>query len=133
MASGGMDGQAMERIEALLRDHGLGFPDAHEDFPWGERALKVRKKVFVFMRLADGRLGLSVKLPFSRDEALAREGARPTGYGLGKAGWVTFAFEEEDDVPVDQLKRWIGESYRAVAPKTLVARLDGPRPGRAGR
>jgi predicted DNA-binding protein (MmcQ/YjbR family) len=128
-----MDGKILERIEAGLREHALGFPESHEDFPWGERALKVRKKVFVFMRHADGRLGLSLKLPFSRDEALALEGAMPTRYGLGKSGWVTFSFEEDDEVPVDRLKRWIGESYRAVAPKALVARLDGPRPGRAGR
>ncbi len=25
-----------------LRDHGLGFPEAVEDFPWGHTALKVR-------------------------------------------------------------------------------------------
>ena len=118
--------KTLERIEAALRDHALTFPESHEDFPWGERALK--KKVFVFMRCGDGRLGLSTKLPFSRDDALAHDFATPTGYGLGKAGWVSFAFEDADEVPVDQLKRWIGESYRAVAPRTLVEVLDGPRP-----
>ncbi len=115
-------------IEAELRDHALAFPESHEDFPWGERALKVKGKVFVFMRLADGTLGLSVKLPFTGDEALAESFAKPTGYGLGKSGWVAFTFEGAGDVPVDRLKRWIGESYRAVAPKRLVEVLDGPRP-----
>jgi predicted DNA-binding protein (MmcQ/YjbR family) len=128
-----MKNKDLAAIEAVLRDHALGFPETHEDFPWGERALKVKKKVFVFMRCGDGRLGLSTKLPFTRDDALGNDFATPTGYGLGKAGWVSFAFEEGDRIPVEQLKRWIGESYRAVAPVKLVEQLDGPRPRKPRR
>jgi predicted DNA-binding protein (MmcQ/YjbR family) len=115
-------------IESDLRDHALAFPETHEDFPWGERALKVKGKIFVFMRCADGTLGFSVKLPFTRDEALAETSAKPTGYGLGKSGWVSFTYEDGDEVPVERIRRWIGESYRAVAPKRLVEVLDGPKP-----
>ena len=32
-----------------LRDFGMSFPEATEDFPWGHSALKVKKKVFVFL------------------------------------------------------------------------------------
>ncbi|MSP47837.1 MAG: MmcQ/YjbR family DNA-binding protein [Alphaproteobacteria bacterium] len=120
--------KGLDRIEAILREHALTFPETHEDFPWGERALKVKGKVFVFMRSADGTLGFSVKLPYSRDDALAEPFAKPTGYGLGKSGWVSFSFEAADEAPVDRIKRWIGESYRAVAPRRLVEVLDGPRP-----
>ena len=42
----------------------------------------------------------------------------------GRGGWVTSAFEPNDDPPVDILCDWIEESYRAVAPKKLVAELD---------
>ena len=48
----------------------------------------------------------------------------PTGYGLGRGGWVTSAFDADEDPPVDILCDWIEESYRAVAPKRLVAELD---------
>ena len=119
---------SLETAEAEFRTHALAFPESHEDFPWGERALKVKGKVFVFMRCADGTLGLSVKLPFTSDDALAQPFAKPTGYGLGKSCWVSLTFEDAKEVPVDQVKRWIGESYRAVAPKKLVELLDGPRP-----
>ncbi len=119
---------SLETIQADLRTHALAFPESHEDFPWGERALKVKGKVFVFMRCDDGTLGLSVKLPFTGDDALAEPFAKPTGYGLGKSGWVSLTFENVKEVPVEQVKRWIGESYRAVAPKKLVELLDGPRP-----
>jgi predicted DNA-binding protein (MmcQ/YjbR family) len=49
--------------------------------------------------------------------------AEPTPYGLGKSGWVTATFEPSAKPPVAFLKAWIDESYRAVAPKTLVKKL----------
>jgi predicted DNA-binding protein (MmcQ/YjbR family) len=108
----------------LLKDFALGYPGAHEDHPWGETVVKVGKKVFVFLgKPADGGIGLSVKLPSSATLALSLPFASPTGYGLGKAGWVTAAFGPRAKVPVEVLRQWIDESYRAVAPKTLVKRL----------
>jgi len=75
-----------------------------------------------------GGLGLSVKLPASGMVALAFPFAQPTGYGLGKSGWVTARFGPKDSIPMPMLRQWIVESYRAIAPKTLVARLDGGAP-----
>jgi predicted DNA-binding protein (MmcQ/YjbR family) len=109
--------------EAALRRHALSYPEAHEDFPWGERVVKVRGKVFVFMGGSGEGLSLSVKLPGSASFALGLPFATPTGYGLGKAGWVTAHFGARQKPPVDLLKQWIDESYRAVAPKRLVASL----------
>jgi hypothetical protein len=48
----------------------------------------------------------------------------PAGYGLGKSGWVTLRLGSKDPVDLDMFKDWIGQSYRAVAPKTLVKKLD---------
>jgi predicted DNA-binding protein (MmcQ/YjbR family) len=111
--------------EAVLRAHALSYPEAREDFPWGERVVKVRGKVFVFLgRPEEGGLGLSVKLPGSATLALDLPFASPTGYGLGKSGWVTARFSARERPPVELLKQWIDESYRAVAPKGLVARLS---------
>ena len=56
--------------------------------------------------------------------ALGLPFASPTGYGLGKAGWVTARFGKGEKAPVDLLRSWIDESYRAVAPKKLVAALS---------
>jgi hypothetical protein len=49
--------------------------------------------------------------------------AQPTGYGLGKSGWVTLEFSPDDRLPTNMLFGWVEESYRAVAPKKLVAQL----------
>lgn len=122
---------------AALRAFALTFPEAYEEFPWGESAFKVKGKVFVFLYAHAAGLNVSLKLPQSNDTALAQPFAEPTGYGLGKSGWVTSKFEGGDRVPIEMLKPWITESYRAVAPKSLVKQLDGgavqpvaPKPAR---
>ena len=66
-------------------------------------------------------MALTVKLPVSRDFALVFDFAEPAGYGLGRAGWISCRFPPGGEVPdLDLLKRWIAESYRAVAPKKLA-------------
>ena len=120
--------------DAVLRAHALSYPEAREDFPWGERVVKVRGKVFAFLgRPEEGGLGLSVKLPGSATLALDLPFASPTGYGLGKSGWVTAAFERGDAPPLPMLEQWIDESYRAVAPKRLAQPRPRPRASAASR
>lgn len=125
------------RAESALREHALAYPQATEDFPWGERALKVKGKVFLFMSIHEGVFRLTVKLPVSGSEALGLPFASPTGYGLGKSGWVTAAFEPGADVPVEMFREWVDESFRAVAPKRVLAVLekceDTPTPKRPGK
>lgn len=104
------------------------FPETTEAFPWGECAVKVRGKTFLFMRVDKEGLGLSVKLPQSREFALEYPFTAPTRYGLGKSGWVSATFKVKDEPPLDVLEAWIGESYRAIAPKKLAA-LPAPRGG----
>jgi len=95
----------------------LSLPEAQEDRPWGDTVVKVRRKIFVFV----GSERMTVKLVESHAHALSLEGAEPTGYGLGRAGWVTVPLAA---APTDVLRDWIEESYRIVAPKRLVAALD---------
>ncbi|MCP3916663.1 MAG: MmcQ/YjbR family DNA-binding protein [bacterium] len=90
-------------LRTTILSYALTFPESHEDHPWGETV---------------------VKLPESLDEALAQPFAEPTGYGLGKSGWVTLKIAAKDRVPVARPKGWGEESYRAVAPKKLIAQLD---------
>jgi len=106
----------------------LTFPEAWQDEPWeGDVVIKVRKKIFLFAGADPGDerwpVGIGLKLPVSKDEALALPGVEPSGYGLGKWGWVNIPL---DQGPVDPelIRDWIEESFRAIAPKTLAARLD---------
>lgn len=116
---------------AAVRAFALSLPGAWEDHPWGESVAKVGKKVFVFMGKPKGKsFGLSVKLPESGFEALELPFTEPTGYGLGKGGWVTATFAAGEEIPVEILKTWVEESYRTIAPKKLVQELDDGGPGR---
>lgn len=91
--------------------------------------MKVGKKVFVFLGLDDmDELLVTVKLEDSHDQALAVPGAEPTGYGLGRSGWVTIPLRDTTPPP-GVLEDWIDESYRRVAPRKLVAELDAGRTG----
>ena len=115
-------------LHALLRDQALAMPETDEAFPWGESALRVKGKAFVFMRLEGDSLSFSVKLPDSRKQALALPFVQPTHYGLGKHGWVTVESPTPTRALVEQFKEWVVESYRAVAPKRVAALLDETNP-----
>ena len=110
-----------------LRRYGLTLPGATEDHPWGELVLKAKKKVFVFLGKPGDSLCFSVKLPKSGEGLLDQDWAEPTGYGLGKSGWVTLSVDGANPLTETELCSLIEESYRAVAPKTLVKELDGGR------
>ena len=111
-------------LRGKLLARALEYPGAHIDHPWGETVVKVNKKVFVFLGMDDDPKGMSVKLDESNEQALSLPGSEPTGYGLGKAGWVSLSFLGSDVPPIGVLRDWLEESYRRVAPKKLVAELD---------
>jgi predicted DNA-binding protein (MmcQ/YjbR family) len=112
-----------------LTGFALGLPGAWLDHPWDEDVVKVGKKIFVFLGLEDMReLLVTVKLDDSHDQALAVPGAKPTGYGLGRSGWVTIPLRDTTP-PIGVLEDWVDESYRRVAPKRLVSELDRSQTG----
>lgn len=117
------------RLEAL-REYALTYPGAAEDHPWGELVIKVNGKIFLFMGRADDEenRGVGVKLPETGQFVLMNSYAKPAGYGMGKHGWVNVHLKPGVEVPVEEMKAWIDESYRAVAPKKLAALLEEPAP-----
>ncbi len=117
----------LSRVRTRLRARALAYPEAREEFPWGESVIKVRGRIFLFLGRAGARLGLSVKLPGSAILALDLPFTSPTGDGLGKSGWVTAEFTPGQRPPMELLEQWLDESYRAVAPKRLAARLVAGR------
>jgi predicted DNA-binding protein (MmcQ/YjbR family) len=111
-----------KRVHTALRTFAFGLPGAWEDHPWGESVAKVDKKVFAFFGV-EPHTSVHLKLPHSADAALAIRGAAEMGYGLGRAGWVSIPLEGEVP-PMEILREWIEESYRAVATKKRAKELD---------
>ncbi|HTM19637.1 MAG TPA: MmcQ/YjbR family DNA-binding protein [Kofleriaceae bacterium] len=106
-------------VQRALKAFALALPEATEDHPWGETVAKVKGKVFVFLGRGGPDFGIAVKLPESGQALLSMPFAEPTGYGLGKAGWVNVHWRAS--IPLELMQTWILESYRAVAPKKLAA------------
>ena len=119
---------AAKKLCEALRRYALSFPETHEDHPWGEIALKVRGKVFVFLGPDGDAVSFSVKLPQSADQALSLPFTQPTPYGLGKSGWVSATVGPKAKAPQALLEAWIEESWLAIAPKTLVKQRAGVAP-----
>jgi len=87
----------------------------------GEPTFRVRGKNFVFTDQAAS--GVSVKLP--KDEAAAVVAtdplAQPTGYGLGRHGWVSVEIGPRANAARwRQVEEWVRTSYCMVAPKALA-------------
>jgi hypothetical protein len=118
-----------DAVRRKLKKFGLGYPEAHSKSPWPDHDdLAVRDKTFVYLSAEGEPLSISCKLPLTGQMALTLPFTSPTGYGLGKSGWVTATFGAKESPPLDLLKDWIDESYRAQAPKKLVAGLpEDPR------
>lgn len=116
-----------DALLASLVEFALSLPEAWEDTPWDSAPVtKVRKKIFVFHSGADDP-GISVKLVDSLDHGLSLPGAAPVGYGLGRHGWTFIPLGDAGPDDAELMRDFIEESYRAVAPKTLVKQLDAAR------
>ena len=112
------------RVEKAIEAMAMAYPSVTLDHPWGHSAFKVRGKVFLFLSAdADG-VSLSVKLPNSADAVLSFGFAEPTGYGLGKSGWVTARFQNSGEVPLELVRDWLDESFGAIAPKKLLGTVE---------
>jgi predicted DNA-binding protein (MmcQ/YjbR family) len=86
----------------------------------GEPTFRVRGKNFVFAALDAS--GISVKLSKEEAEAVVATDslAEPTGYGLGRHGWVSVAIGKASADRWQQIEEWVRTSYTLVAPKRLA-------------
>ncbi len=102
------------------------YPEVNESPSCVNRSFKARKKSFLFLgEKPDGMLRLMVKLDDGIESAQAVASENPDGWKVGGPGWVTGNFTDATAPPLETLTAWIDESYRLLAPKTLVAQLDG--------
>ena len=108
---------------AALRKHALTYPEATEEFLWGDRTIKVRGKIFVFLGAGKDGFGMSAKLPATHELALTRKGTRPSPYGLGKAGWVSLQTKTVKN-HVSNILAKLGVANRAAAAAALRGSED---------
>ena len=110
-----------------LRARALALPEVVEGDSCVKRSFKARKKGFLYLGENAKGYNVMVKLGPSLEEASAMASARPDSWSVGKGGWAILKFEPDERPPEGLLERWLEESYRLQAPKTLLAILDATR------
>ena len=117
MAKRGDNMKRLERMTARLPEVERVDIEA-----WGdEPTFRVHNKNFVFTDPAAN----SITVKLSKDEAAAviatDSRAAPTGYGLGRHGWVSVEVGDGADAQRwEQVEEWVRTSYTLVAPKSLA-------------
>lgn len=112
-------------IAQQLQEIASGYPEVSESPSCVNRSFKARKKGFMFLGEKDGGvLRLMVKLDEGIGSAQEVAEANPGEWKVGGPGWVTGNFTDDTAPPIETMAEWIDESYRLLAPKTLVKQLD---------
>jgi hypothetical protein len=83
----------------------------------------VNDKTFAYLSAEGEPVSISFKLPYTSHEALKLPFAKPTGYGLGRSGWVTLEPGDGETPSIELLESWIDESRRAQAPRKLATQI----------
>ena len=101
----------------------LALPDTEETFPWGSPHYRVKDKIFGGFGDEGECPTLGFKLEKEHAAALIEcdDRATPAKY-VGKHGWVSFELRRR--IPWKRIESWIEESYRLIAPRRSVAKLD---------
>jgi len=113
----------MERVEQIA----LRLPEATrvDIEAWGgEPTFRVNGKNFIFAN--PEATTISVKLDKGEAEAVVATDdlVTPTGYGLGRHGWVTVAVGKATSAKRwREIEDWIRTSYTLVAPRRLARQV----------
>lgn len=112
--------QRLERIVGRLPEASQVDIEAWD----GEPTFRVGGKNFVFA--SPDAETISVKLP--RDEAAAviatDAQAVPTGYGLGRHGWVSISLgRHPSPARWQEVEEWVRTSYSLIAPRRLARQV----------
>jgi hypothetical protein len=118
-----------------LRRAALQYPEAEEGTSCNKSAFRARNKAFLFLGVEERSYNVMVKLRESLAEASRLETKEPGRYAVGGGGWVKATFGRDESPPPGLLEGWIGESYRLLVHKDLVALLpgSGQRDGRPAK
>lgn len=108
---------------AAIRKIALSYPEVEEGTSCVNRAFKVRTKTFVFLGMNQDSYNVRLKLKDSLDDASEREKKSPDHFSVGAHGWTLVTFPHSKRPPKGLMERWIDESFRLLAPKSVVAEV----------
>ena len=110
-------------VSERIRSFAIGYPDVEEGTSCVNRAFKVAGKNFVFLGEKADTCTLRLKLGPSVDEVAAHS-TEDDRYEVGMGGWTKITFDAAEAPPDDDLQTWVDESFRLLAPKKTLAKLE---------
>jgi predicted DNA-binding protein (MmcQ/YjbR family) len=116
-----------DRLLAIVKK----LPEAEEDWPWGSIHCKVAGKIFVgWGRDENGVMCIGIRTTPELQSMLVQSDPRfSIAKYVGKYGGIDMRLGPRPNWA--EVEHFIVESYRIIAPKRLVRKLDEPSEGRA--
>ena len=118
---------ALDHMRAIC----LALPETKETLTWGQPHFRVGEKIFAGCGDEKGRAVIGLKLDMDHADAIIQDPRFWRAPYVGHKGWVSMDASRVDDW--DGVRELILESYRLIAPKKTVARLDAGMPAPAAR
>lgn len=105
-----------------MRDICLALPGTKETLTWGQPHFRVGEKIFAGCGDEKGRTVIGFKLDMDHADAIIQDPRFWRAPYVGHKGWVSMDASAVDDW--GEVRPLILESYRLIAPRKTVARLD---------
>jgi predicted DNA-binding protein (MmcQ/YjbR family) len=100
----------------------LALPDTKETLTWGQPHFRVGEKIFAGCGEEKGRVVIGFKLDMDHADAVIQDPRFWRAPYVGHKGWVSMDAGGVDDW--DEVRPLVMESYRLIAPRRTVAKLD---------
>lgn len=110
------------QVLTKLRRICASLPDAVETMTWGKPHFRVADKIFVGFGEENGRSVIGFKLPKKQAVEIVKDPRFWPAPYVGKHGWVSMDASAVKDW--EEVKGFVLVSYRLIAPKKLLARMD---------
>lgn len=121
-----------DSILKRLREICLSLPDTTETLTWGEPHFRVCNKIFSGFGEENGKSVVGFKLEMDHADAMIQDPRFKRAPYVGHKGWVSMDATRVQDW--DEVRSLILESYRLIAPKKTLAKLEAPAaPARQAR
>src|SRR4051812_41762816 len=110
-----------------MREICLALPETKETLTWGQPHFRVGEKIFAGCGDEKGRAVIGFKLDMDHADAVIQDPRFWRAPYVGHKGWVSMDANTVTDW--DEVRPLVLESYRLIAPKKTVARLDAGETG----
>jgi predicted DNA-binding protein (MmcQ/YjbR family) len=110
--------EPLERLRKICRS----LPDTKETLKWGKPHFVVAEKIFTGFDPNDGEPSIGFKLEMDHAAVVVQSPGFERAPYVGHKGWVTAYPERVKDW--DVLEEMVRESYRLIAPKKSLAKLE---------